>query len=260
MEQVTHCDEITTELQVGSVSQLTTENNFINSIERLATNPNVDPDKLEKFMNLQERILDRNAEQAFNADMVKCQAEIRTVKTNRKNDQTHSRYADHEAISKAVTPIYTRHGFALSFYEGDTPKEKHVRVMVDVMHRDGHSKTRFKDFPIDDVGIKGTVNKTQIHANQSAFTYGKRNLTCMIFNIPTGEDDDGNHAGGVQYINTDQQTEIDDLVKLVYDPEPERFWNYMKVESSDKILSRDYNKAITALRAAEKAKKAKVQK
>lgn len=256
MDDLDHCNEIKNELQTtNGQHNLPQQSEFLTLIERLASNKDVDVEKLRGIMDLQERVLDRNAEQAFNADMVKCQSEIKTVLKNRKNDQTNSRYADHTAITQAANPIYTRNGFALTFYEGETKKENHVRVMVDILHRDGHSKTRFKDFPIDDKGIKGTVNKTPIHANQSAFTYGCRNLECMVFNIPTGDDDDANAAGGpVEYITTDQQTEVNDLVKEIYDPKPELFWKFMKVDCAEQIQAKDYKKAIATLSKAKEAK------
>lgn len=58
---------------------------------------------------------------------------------------------------------------------------------------------------------------TPTHATASAFKYGWRNLTCMIFNIAVGtEDDDGNTATPKQDfkpLSTDQVIEITDKAK-----------------------------------------------
>ena len=226
------------------------QSDFVSMIERLAANPEVDVSKIEQIMNLQERVLDRDAAKAFNADMVACQGAIKVVRENKKNAQTRSTYADLTAILKSIKPVYTSHGFALSFYEGTTDKENHVRVMVDIMHTEGHSKTRFKDFTIDNVGIKGSVNKTNIHGNQSAFMYGRRVLTCMIFNVPTGEnDDDGNAAGGTMYINDDQQSKITDMLIAIYGDDHSPFLEYIGVSSVDQIPANQYDEHSNGLKS-----------
>jgi hypothetical protein len=229
-----------------------TQTNFLTMIEKLAANPDVDVSKIEKIMDLQERVLNRNAEQAFNADMVECQSEIRKVVARSKNEQTRSMYAKLDAIDAQTKPIYTKHGFALTFYEGETKKENHVRVMVDVLHRDGHSKTRYKDFPVDDTGIKGTVNKTAIHADSSSFTYGARKLTCLVFNIPTGDDDDGNAAGGAKFIDEQQQKTIKDLFQKAYNNDDKliaAFFEHIGCTGIDDIPCRDFQKHKSALEA-----------
>ena len=49
--------------------------------------------KLEKLMDLQERILNRNARQAFAADFVQMQPKLPKVVRTKKNTQTNSMYA-----------------------------------------------------------------------------------------------------------------------------------------------------------------------
>ena len=49
------------------------------------------------------------------------------------------------------------------------------------------------DLPLDNVGTKGTVNKTGVQATGSTNAYGRRYLVLMIFNVSTeDEDNDGN--------------------------------------------------------------------
>jgi len=80
----------------------------------------VDPDSLSKLVALQERILDRQAEQDFAAAMRQTQAAIQPVLKDRRNSQTDSNYATLEALNKAVVPVYTQYGFSLSFGTEDT--------------------------------------------------------------------------------------------------------------------------------------------
>src|SRR5690606_13936913 len=113
----------------------------------------------------------RQAEQAFSDAMKAAQADMPMVGKDRHNTQTNSDYATLDAINKAITPVYTLHGFSLTFDTEDSPLEGHVRVVCRVLHRDGHSKSYNYDTPMDGTGIGGKVNKTPTHARGSAITY-----------------------------------------------------------------------------------------
>ena len=165
---------------------------LVSVIERVAMSPDVDITKLEKMLDMQERIFNREAERSFNASMAKAQAEMGPVSYDAENSQTRSKYATYSAIDRAVRPIYTRHGFALSFNTEPTT-DGYVRVVCIVSHRDGHSRTYTADMPADGLGAKGGAVMTKTHAAGSAMSYGQRYLLKLIFNVAVGEDDtDGN--------------------------------------------------------------------
>ncbi len=167
-------------------------------IEKVALDPDVNVDKMEKMLDMQERIFNKQAEIAFNKDMVACQAAIPTVAATVSNNQTNSKYAKFEHIMITIKPVLAKHGFCLSFGSEKSESEHHIVVTCDVMHSGGFSKRYQSDMPIDLTGIKGSVNKTNIHATASAYSYGKRYLTAMIFSIAiANEDDDAIKAGGV---------------------------------------------------------------
>ena len=217
---------------------------YLSVVERLAADPNVDIEKLQKIIEMKNREEDREAEQAFNADMVKAQEEIKIVLKNQKNTQTQSEYADLCAIIASAKPIYTKHGFALSFYPGEAP-EGYVRVMVDIMHRDGHSKTRYYDSAVDMAGIAGKTNKTKIHGEASSFTYGRRYLTASTFNIPTG-DDDGNSGGGKLFVDGPDLKEIKSVGKKVVTDE-NAFFGLVGAESWETIPAENGARALRLL-------------
>lgn len=183
---------------------------FVDMVERLATNSDVDAEKLDKLVSIQERIMDRNAEQEFNAAMSRVQAKLPTVEKDANNLQTKSMYARHEAISRAIKPIYTAEGFSTSFSEGTPVKEGHIRVNGILRHSAGHSEPYSVELPPDDKGIKGSVNKTNLHAAGSTLTYGRRYLTLLMFDIATGDDTDGNLPK--QPITQERAEEIQELL------------------------------------------------
>ena len=241
------------------------ENSFLATIERLASRPDIDPDKIKQFMDMQERILDRNAKQAFNIDMMNAQREMPIVPTDANNQQTNSKYSLYKTILKKAKPIYTKYGFSIMFYEGFDSVEGgkwppipdgEIRTFADVMHREGHTKTVYIDMPTDDKGIKGSVNKTLPHAKKSSISYSRGALVCMVFNISTGQDDDDGNAAGtpVEYITLDQQTEINDAIAELYTDGGKKFMEFLKVESVETIPAKRYKETISALNTVRKSR------
>lgn len=163
--------------------------------ERIASAPGASVEAIERLMALWERIEAKKAEQAFNAAMTEAQKEMRAVAPDAFNPQTKSKYATLAALDADLRPVYTKHGFALSFDTGDAPHELEVRVLCYVSHAGGHAKTYKIDMPADGKGAKGGDAMTRTHATGSAASYGQRYLLKLIFNVTVGElDDDGNGA------------------------------------------------------------------
>jgi hypothetical protein len=164
-------------------------------IERAARSPEVDIDKMERLMEMHERIVRKRAEEGYNAAMAEAQAKMRRVSTDAVNPQTRSNYATYGALDRALRPVYTDAGFALSFDSEPSPLDQHVRVLCIVSHRDGFSRTHHIDMPNDGKGAKGNDVMTKTHAQGAAMSYGMRYLLKMIFNVAIGEDDrDGNES------------------------------------------------------------------
>lgn len=169
---------------------------ILSIISRAASDPNVDIDKLERLMAMKERMDARQAEQAFNEAMSAAQSEMGRISTDATNPQTRSRYATYGKLDSCLRPIYTRHGFALSYGTRRSESEGHITILCDVSHKGGHVKQYQCDMPADGKGAKGGDVMTKTHAAGSAMSYGQRYLLKLIFNVAIGEnDDDGNGAG-----------------------------------------------------------------
>lgn len=180
---------------------------LMQAIVSMSANSEVDVEKMERLWDMKERIDAKNAEIDFNAAMVAAQTAMKRVSTDAANPQTRSRYASYAALDKALRPLYTENGFALSFDTGDAPLELYVRVMCYLSHKSGHSRTYHVDMPADGKGAKGGDVMTKTHAAGAAMSYGMRYLLKMIFNVAVGEDDiDGNEP--VEKINDDQANAI----------------------------------------------------
>jgi hypothetical protein len=167
------------------------------AIIRMASDPRVDIDKLERLIKMQERAQDRVAEIEFNNAMASAQEEMKPIRANMENEHTKSEYADQAALDRAIRPIYTKHGFSLSFRHGDGAPPDHTRILCKLGHRGGHVEWPHYDIPVDGKGARGNDVMTKTHASGASATYGKRYLLGMIFNLAVARDDDGNGAGGL---------------------------------------------------------------
>lgn len=171
---------------------------IIQVIERAAMNPNVDIDKMERLLQMQERIMERNARSAFASALSAMQEHLPVIAENgrivvrdkvTKEVIQSTGYALWEDINEAIKPVLSAYGFALSFKTGIAPDGK-ITVTGILSHRDGHSEDTTMILPHDSTGSKNAVQ-----AVGSSTSYGKRYTACALLNITSrGEDDDGQAA------------------------------------------------------------------
>ncbi len=231
-----------------TVRQEQAPTSLLQVIERAARDPSVDIVKMERLIELQRQIHDREAESLFNIAMAEAQSEMTRVAADANNPQTHSRYATYAAIDRVLRPVYTKHGFALSFDEADSPKAEHIRVLCHVSHRGGFTRTYHTDMPADGKGAKGGDVMTKTHAAGSAKSYGMRYLVRGIFNVAVGEDDDDGNGAGVPVLSEGQQADLQAMVE-------ERgftlasFLKWAKVDTLAQIPAANYLTCVQAIKA-----------
>lgn len=211
------------------------ENDFLGIIERLAVNPDVDVAKLEKILEMQERILNKNAETEFNIAMSEMQPKIDILKKTKKAHN--SNYTPYDEIERQVKPIYTRYGFSLSF---NTQRNGETTIYIGTLsHKSGHSRAAQIELPEDTSG-----SKNAIQARASTISYAKRYLASMLLNIvTTDEDNDGNSFGTI----SDEKVKIlSDLLKET-NTEEKNFVGYFGISKISEIKESDYKQAYSLL-------------
>lgn len=202
---------------------------------------------LERMVALQERFDENRAKAMFMEAMVACQSEMPAVTRDRKNTQTNSMYATLEAVNTTIKPVYLKHGFKLSFGQDESTKPDHIRVKCVVGHSAGHTETYHLDGPLDATGLKGTVNKTPMHATASTASYLQRILITMIFNITiAGADRDGNSAPKDRPINGEEMAQLNTLIADTK-TELTRFLAAFQVESMSELTIASYRTALAQL-------------
>jgi hypothetical protein len=229
--------------------------NILAVIERAAMNPEIDVLKMEKLLEMQERIMAKQAEMAFNQAMTALQAKLPSVNKSgmiefedKNKNLRQTPFARYEDIDAVIRPLLIEAGFSITFNSewGETG----ALIFGTLSHRDGHHKTASIRLPLDTSG-----SKNNLQAMGSTLSYGKRYLVGMLLNIVTkGEDDDG--KGATPVLTNEQAVEIDLLVGQVK-ADKAKFLSYMGVKDVREIKATDYQKAMTMLNAkkAENAKK-----
>lgn len=161
-------------------------------ISRAASDPSVDIDKMERLMQMHERMQARTAEGDFNSALSMMQPELPSVGERGgikdRNGNIQSTYALWEDINQAIKPIMQRHGFALSFR---TECGDGISVTGVLSHKAGHSERTTIKLPADKTG-----SKNDVQAVASSVSYGKRYTAGALLNLTShGEDDDAFAAG-----------------------------------------------------------------
>jgi len=193
-------------------------------ISRAASDPSVDIDKMERLMQMHERLTERGARAAFTAALAAMQPKLPVVdrrglieikakdaKGERNGPvQQSTAYALWEDINEAIRPLLAEYGFALSFRTG-LSDDGRVTVTGVLSHREGHHEETTITLQHDSSGSKNAVQ-----AVGSSLSYGKRYTAIALLNITSrGEDDDGKAAGLGQTITDEQLTELRTLADEV---------------------------------------------
>lgn len=165
---------------------------FLNLIEKVVSNPEGNIQMLEKIIEVQERVMDKQAEIDFNADLALMLSEIPVIaktsdiKVTTKNGGSFGiKYAALDEIVEVVRPIMSKYGFSVNFKHEQTCATL-VKVTCILRHKHGHSESNEITLPLDNSGSKNSVQ-----AVGSTITYGKRYTLCSSLNIATGNDNDG---------------------------------------------------------------------
>lgn len=221
---------------------------MVSMIERIALDPNVPIEKLERMLVMQERIQAESAKAAFAGAFAAASSEFPSIPLNGKGDKNKA-YALLKDIIQCTRPILSRHGLALSFGVESHPDR--VIVTAELMHVAGHTKTTSIELPKDQSGSKNAVQ-----AVGSSQTYGQRYTAQAILGLSLGDDidDDAQSTSGGK-INADEFFQLKNLLEEAGADEA-KFCAYLKVATLEDLPSRSYANAVSALRNKIKASKA----
>jgi hypothetical protein len=237
------------EFEEKTTTKIPKESGVLGLIQAAVVSPDVDVEKMNALLDMQERILDKNANVAYHAAMAEMQSEMPEITKSAKivhKGQTISNYARFEDINAAIKPILAKHGFSVSFRSNFVDGQLEVTGIVS--HKEGHHEETTMRLPFDNSGAKNNVQ-----AIGSSVSYGKRYVLCMLLNISTADirDDDGN-AAGTQFVTAEQAADLHSLVEG-YGFKHEDVWKHYKISSYEEVPASKFGNVCKQLEA--KAKK-----
>ena len=226
---------------------------IISMIERVACDPTIDISRLEKLLEMRERVEARNARMAYSVALSAMQPHLPVVdrkgkitikeKNGEKVIQS-TPYALWEDINDAIKPALAEHGFALSFRTGTTPEGK-ITVTGILSHKEGHQEETTMVLTHDSTGSKNAVQ-----AIGSSISYGKRYTAGLLLNITSRagpeHDDDGNAAGSDGPIESEQFAALTAKIKEVGADEA-KFLAFLKIDALADLPAKKFKSAMAAL-------------
>jgi len=230
-------------------------------IERLATNPSVNVDVIERLLAQRRAEEDRAAKRAFNAAMSLAKGEIEPILKRRDVDfpskdpakgRTRYKFEEFADIARAIDPILAKHGLSYRF----SVEQNGVRVKVACIlaHADGYSEWMP---PLEGSSeIPPGSNMNALQALGSALTYLQRYSLRSALGLAAGRDDDARSLSAASPpIEAAQIHELADLIKATGSNET-TLLKLLGVESvADMTVNQYANaKAVLGLRLAERRK------
>jgi len=228
-------------------------------IEKFGASPDVDVAKLEKMLEMQERIMAKQAEIDFTESMTRMKPNLPAIDkngtilfTDKNGNERRTPHARYEDIQEAINPHLVKEGFSISFDTEAVPNAPTI-IKCTLSHRGGYSKTNSLPLPLDTSG-----SKNNLQAMGSTILYGKRYLVGMMLDLVIkGVDDDG--KGADKTITDEHAAEIKRLMQE-RNADVKKFLEFVKAKDVDSMLEADYLKARSLLLSKPMPKTEEVKK
>lgn len=223
---------------------------MLSMVERAARDPNVDIDKLERLMLMQERALARQAKADFDAAMADMQPALPSIVERGKaivQGAVRYTFSKWEDVNTAIKPILSAHGFALTFR---TNFAEQISVTGVLSHRNGHREETTIALPADASG-----NKNAVQAVASSVSYGKRYTAGALLNLTSHGEDDDAYCAAVECITDAQEAKLAEMLEATGSSKP-NFLKWLKVKKLTDLPAKRFDEAFAALKKKELKKDA----
>jgi len=176
---------------------------LVHMIERVARDPSIDLTRMERLIEMKERLLASERKIAFSGAVSRAKSEIKPI-ARTKLGHNNKRYADMAATASAVDPILSANGLG---YRYRASQNERITVTCILFHQAGHEEETTLSGPADTTG-----NKNAIQAIGSTLTYLQRYSLFLALGLAASDDDDGKAAGAGQAIGDEQAQELNLLL------------------------------------------------
>lgn len=231
------------------------ETRIQSAILEIVQRKDIDPERLEKFLDLQFKAEAIHAKKAFQQALASFQGECPIITktksvnfTSKTGNTTKYNYSPLDEIVFMIKPILTKYGFSFTFDIQLTENPELGLLKTKIYHAEGHSEEFVYYFP----RVHDDQRMNMAQRVKSALTFAKRAALENALGVITAEeDDDARRSEDIEA--TDKQIkEIKRLIKATKTDET-TFLTWLKAEAIESLTALDAKKAIHAL----KQKKAK---
>lgn len=193
---------------------------MLQAVMAAAMNPDLDPDRIEKFLAMGMQLEADKRAQEFAAAFAAASLQISAIKITKAGEIVYPgknggpasiiKFIKHDDISRVIKPILAEHGLVATYSAEILPNPPKAVTVMTVMHRNGH-KQEWRSIPMPLVDSGG--GKNDVQGAGSISTYGRRFVTVAAFDIVAEDsDDDGNLGKAAQPITQDQADTIADIL------------------------------------------------
>jgi|AntAceMinimDraft_13_1070369.scaffolds.fasta_scaffold24084_3 hypothetical protein len=213
---------------------------------KIVERQDIDPERLEKFLDLQIKMEERQAKTAFVSALATfqgvCPIIVKTKGIKDKGGMIRSKYAPLDEVVYQVKSILVKNGLSYSF---DVTKysEDLQNIVITVSHVGGHSKDF--NYPYNPMDEGGSMNNSQ--RRKSALSYAKRAAFENAFGIVTQGDDDEAQRLIDTPISEESISEIKDLIEKT-DSDFAAVLKFLKVDRLEDLSALEAKKAVHALK------------
>ncbi|WP_425070685.1 ERF family protein [Sagittula sp. S175] len=180
---------------------------MVSMIERVMMNPDLPMERITAMMDMRERQMNKEAEQAFNRDFAAAMAEMPPIPKSGTNKHTGNKYSELKDLVNTTRPVLSRHNLALNWTS--STKGNEVEVTAIVRHGLGHQITTTLIGPKD-----SGKQMNAIQGGGSTSTYLKRYTGFDILGLASGDEveDDGASSGMAHPISVEQFDTLRELI------------------------------------------------
>ena len=210
------------------------------ALMRVCQDETINPERLEKFLDLQIKMEERQNEKDLNAALANFQAECPIIPKTKKGHN--SDYAPLDEIVYLIKPILNKHGLSFSFTTDEkTNEEKEMTVIV--RHKSGGSYESKSTFP----SLDSTKSMNNSQRARSANSYAKRTaLENALGIVSAGVDDDAGRS--VDNPITDDQIEKINTLLGQTKTDLKKFTSHLKVNNLGELSEYEAKKGISQLK------------
>lgn len=213
---------------------------MISMIERVIMSPDVPVERITALIDIRERQMAKEAEQAFNAAFAAAMADMPSVPKSGENKHLGRKYSTLDDLIKTSRPVLANHGLALNWQTGFDGES--IRVKAIVRHSLGHSIETEQSAPRDK---SGSMNVLQ--GGGSTETYLKRYTGFAILGMASGDERDDDGHGSAPLINGDQYQVLSDLMEKA-EADETKMLGFLRAQSLEELTVKQFDTAVSMLR------------